>query len=247
MRVVVIAVLCSLAWGSASAQVANDANRRQAFQHYRNGQELLQGEQFEKAAAEFQQAIELDSLLTLAHYGLGQSYMGLRRFASAVMAFTGCRDAYERIFGMRQQDTVASNRRMDDEIRELKDTVTAARAGRFKDGASDTQIVRLEARIDDLERLRNPSAGRFQVPAEVSLALGSAHFRNGSLPDAEREWLAAVAVNPKLGEAHNNLAAIYAMTKRKKLGLDAVKAAERAGLRVNPQLKTDLNRLPNEP
>lgn len=247
MRAVAIAVVTALFSTGVSAQVANDAARRQAFQHYRAGQELLQAEQFEKAAAEFQNAIELDGLLTLAHYGLGQSYMGLRRFASAVMAFAACRDAYERIFGMRQQDTVASNRRMDDEIRELRDTVAAARAGRFKDAGSDTQIVRLEARIDDLERLRNPSAGRFQVPAEVSLSLGSAYFRSGSLSDAEREWLAATAVNPKLGEAHNNLAAIYAMTKRKKLGLDAVKAAERAGLRVNPQLKADLNRLPNEP
>jgi tetratricopeptide (TPR) repeat protein len=220
-------------------------NARQAFRHYRSGQELLQAERFEEAVTEFQSAIELDPLLALAHYGLGQSYMALRRYASATVAFTGCRDAYERIFALRQQDSVASNRRIDDELRELRDTVTAVRANRFKGQASEGTATRLEARIEDLERLRNASVGRFQVPAEVSLALGSAHFRNGRMADAEVEWLAAVEVNPRLGEAHNNLAAIYAMTKRKRQALDAVRAAERAGLRVNPQLKGDIERLPN--
>jgi tetratricopeptide (TPR) repeat protein len=46
---------------------------------------------------------------------------------------------------------------------------------------------------------------RFQVPAELSLALGSAYFRNGELTDAEREWKEAIEANPRFGEAHNNL------------------------------------------
>jgi Flp pilus assembly protein TadD len=60
---------------------------------------------------------------------------------------------------------------------------------------------------------------------------------------AEREWKAAVAVNPRLGEAHNNLAALYAMSKRKQEAEDAVRAAERAGYRVHPQLKDDIRRM----
>lgn len=245
MRAVTVVLLCCATALPVIAQRPIDSAGRQAFQHYRNGQELLQDEQFEKAVTEFRAAIELDPLLTLAHYGLGQSFMALKRYASAVIAFTGCRDAYERIFALRQLDSVASDRRIDDELRELRDTVSAARGGRFKMQGVETQITRLEARIDDLERMRNAAVGRFFVPAELSLALGSARFRSGQLVEAEQDWLAAVAVNPRFGEAHNNLAALYLMSQRKKEAADAVRAAERARFRVNPQLKSDIERLPN--
>jgi Flp pilus assembly protein TadD len=63
------------------------------------------------------------------------------------------------------------------------------------------------------------------------------------MTDAEREWKTAVEVNPRLGEAHNNLAALFAMTGRKKEAEDAVRAAERSGFRVHPQLKEDIRRM----
>ena len=69
----------------AGAQPAEEVRHTQALQRYRNGQELLRAEQFDKAATEFSAAIELDSLLALAHYGLGQSYMALKRYASAAV------------------------------------------------------------------------------------------------------------------------------------------------------------------
>jgi Flp pilus assembly protein TadD len=77
----------------------------------------------------------------------------------------------------------------------------------------------------------------------LSLALGSAYFRNNQTEDAEREWLAATTNNPKLGEAHNNLAALYAMTGRKQEAEQAVRAAERARFHVDPRLKEDIKRL----
>ncbi len=39
-----------------------------------------------------------------------------------------------------------------------------------------------------------------------------------------------------------HLAVIYMMTKRKKEAEEAVKSAEKAGFRVNPQLKEDIRR-----
>lgn len=73
------------------------------------------------------------------------------------------------------------------------------------------------------------------------LSLGSAHFRNGDLPSAEAEWQAALQVNPKLGEAHNNLAVVYMIANRFKEAEAEIKQAERSGFRVNPQFKRDLS------
>jgi len=225
------------------AQFASEQDRREALQHYRAGQELMSAEQFEKAAEAFQKSIDKDRLLTLAHYGLGQAYMSLRRFTSAIQAFTTCREVFRSLHGLQERDRVSVERQRDDEIRELRDTIRRLQAMQSGAQRFDLRITKVEARIQDLERQRSSNSGVFVSPPEVSLALGSAYFRNSSLEEAEREWKSAVSVNPRLGEAHNNLAALYAMTGRKAEAEAAVMAAEKAGFRVNPKLKEDIRKM----
>jgi tetratricopeptide (TPR) repeat protein len=235
-------LVCVLVASPAFAQLASEQDRREALQHYRAGQEFMSAEQYEKAAEAYQKAIDSDRLLTLAHYGLGQAHMALRRFASAVQAFTNCRAAYQSLHGLAERDRVAVERQRDEEIRELKDTARRLQAMNTS-RQFDLRVTKVEARIQDLERQRTSNQSGFVAPAEVSLALGSAYFRNNQFPDAEREWRAATDANPKLGEAHNNLAALYAITGRKTDAESAVKAAEKAGYRVHPKLKEDIKRM----
>ncbi len=200
----------TLATGAAaSAQLVDDISHNNALTHYRLGEGLFRDEQFAKAADEFQIAVKLDPLLTIAHYELGQSYMALHRYQEAIRSYIGCRAA------------IATGR--------------------------DAMTARLEHRISDLERTKQRDITAFETPAEVSLALGSAYFRSGDLPSAEREWKAAIAVNSRLGEAHNNLAALYAMTGRKQQAQESVKQAERSGYQVNPRLKSDIQALAENP
>ena len=77
------------------------------------------------------------------------------------------------------------------------------------------------------------------------LALGSAYFRNGDSDAAEAQWRAAIDANPKLGEAHNNIAVIYMQTDRLDKALEEVTLAEKAGFKVNPQFKADLKEKKN--
>ena len=90
--------------------------------------------------------------------------------------------------------------------------------------------------------MRTVNGGPEPMPAWISLALGSAYFRSDALPDAEREYRAAIEVDPKLGEAHNNLAVVYMLTQRYAEADAEIKAAEKSGFRVNPQLKEDLKK-----
>jgi uncharacterized protein HemY len=80
-----------------------------------------------------------------------------------------------------------------------------------------------------------------QVPAFLSLALGSAHFRNRELADAEREYRAALAVRPGLGEALNNLAVVLLLTGRPTEAQEQLRLAEKAGFKVAPGLKSDVD------
>ena len=247
MRVVAacaLVVAFTIAAAPVAAQTTDEIARRKAFERYRAGLPLLVAERYELAATEFRAAIELDPLMTLAHYGLGQAHMGMKRYASAIQAFTGARDAYTRIGALLQTNASEFNRRLEDEINELRESVNRVRTGQIK-GATETTAMQLEKRLDDLEKIRQERVrGEVaQVPAEVSLALGSAYYRNGQAADAEREWRTAVSVNSKLGEAHNNLAVLYMQTGRKAEAEEAVKAAERARFRVHPQLKEDIRKM----
>jgi tetratricopeptide (TPR) repeat protein len=199
-------------------------------------------EAFERAAAEFGEAITLDPLLALAHCGRGQAFMGLKSYPPAIQAFIGCRDAYRALGAATQSDAAAAEKRIDDEIRSLRDGIHEAQSGRLKINTFET--IRMEERIRDLERMKQRGAGAPDVPGVVYLSLGSAYFRSGQLADAEREYLEAVKASPTLGEAYNNLAVVYLMTGRQQQGKEAVSQAEKAGFRVNPQLKRDLGALP---
>lgn len=233
-------LLCIGATGTVPAQrPAAPEARREAYLAYREGQEALAGERWEEAEVAFRRAIDLEPLLTLAHYGLGQAYMGLRRFPSAVRAYTGCLEAARALHHLGFTDRAAADRQIDEEVRELRESIRRVQGGQVKTGGPQ-MVMRLEQRLVELERMKSSAAGPFRPPSEVLLALGSAHFRDGNLAEAESRWREAVSVNGSLGEAHNNLAVIYMMTKRYAEAEAAIALAERHGYPVNPGLKDDL-------
>ena len=83
--------------------------------------------------------------------------MALRRYASAIVAFTDCRDTYARLAGMALSDTVSANQRREDEIREIRDSIRMFRSTRVKTAnPSDTNpyVLQLESRLRDLEKQR---------------------------------------------------------------------------------------------
>ena len=235
--VLLAAVLTTAATGLLDAQqIADERSRREAVQFYRNGRELLLGEKFERAAAEFTKAVKKDPLFTLAHYQLGQASMNLQRYASAIQAFRGALDSSRSLYQLSETHAFEVERLRDDEMRELKDTIRRMQ----QQGGMQLRVVQLQQRLDTLANQRLSLRQPYTPPAEVLLSLGSAQFKNGDRVAAETQWKAAIEVNPKLGEAHNNLAVIYMQTGRYAEAEAELEAAERNGVRINPQFRDDL-------
>jgi tetratricopeptide (TPR) repeat protein len=215
--------------------------RAQAQQHFETGQDSMHAEEFEKAVREFKAAIELDPLLVLAHYNLGQSYMALKAYPAAVKAYLGCRDAVDQLNSLQQGQVVERAHEIDDQIHDLQDLIRRSRSEKGGERGNEHKIMMLEERIRVLEGMRlNGKDQHVQVPAELHLALGSAYYRQGALVDAEREYTDAIRVDSKLGPAHNNLAVIYMLSGRFKEAHVALQKAEKSGYPVNPNLKRDL-------
>jgi Flp pilus assembly protein TadD len=230
--VVVSAVFAATA---GAQQLPDERTRREAVASYRTGQQLMAEEKFAAAADNFTKAISKDPLFTLAHYSLGQAYMNLREYPNAVKAFEACLEASRQLYALSETNRFDVEKKRDDDIREARETVQV-----LQRSGHPLLAVRAEQHLADLEKQKTSVSGAFRPPAEVLLSLGSAHFRSGNLASAESAWKAALEVNPKFGEVHNNLAVVYMMTERFKEAEEEIQQAERAGFKVNPQLKKDL-------
>ena len=224
--------------------------RERAKPAYEAGIEHMRAEAFEAAARSFQQAVDIDPVFDLAYYMLGRAQMAQKNYAAAVIALTRCRDLYSsdstRQFTDKQERQRSIRERLRDIEALIESTERAAndpRNATIRSGLIEDirQYQERKRQLQDFER-NDTLQSTTSVPAFVSLALGSAYFRSGKLDLAERAYLAAVSVDPKVGEAHNNLAVVYMETGRYEQAEKAVKAAEKAGLRVAPALKAEIQK-----
>lgn len=219
-----------------SQQLDNAANS-----HYRLGLRLMTAEYWDDAAKEFQQAIDLDSRFTLAYYWLGRSRMSAGKFPDAVKALTECRELFLAELGQRASNQLSANQRRTDRLREIRELIREQQIGPATAGR-DRTIMQLENLASDIEAQNTGASMDFvlRVPAFVSLSLGSAYFRSNSMAQAEEHFRAAIDANPKMGEAHNNLAVLLLMNNRVRDAEAEVKLAEKNKFRVNPALKEEI-------
>jgi Flp pilus assembly protein TadD len=123
----------------------------------------------------------------------------------------------------------------------LRRTQETASSGAGGNAANNVQRQEWEAELAALEATGGTSRGS-QPPPGLLLSLGSAYFRSGRLADAEREYRAAIAAQPKLAEAHNNLAVVLLMTGRPADAKEEIKLAKKSGYKVPPGLEADVEK-----
>jgi tetratricopeptide (TPR) repeat protein len=226
----------------AQTPARTTANIERARVHYFRGWENMRSEAFEQAVEEFGQAIELHPKYVMAHYSLGRAYMALRRYRDAIEALSTCSGLYSAEASRTFNSQLDANRQRQDRLMELQDIRSQVSKGPQNAGTQDTM-----RQIDNAIRMTSNAFDRGQniaienpVPSFVSLSLGSAYFRSEQFEDAERQYRAAINVDSKAGEAHNNLAVILMMKSQYTDAMAELKAAEKAGFRVNPELKDQI-------
>jgi tetratricopeptide (TPR) repeat protein len=246
LRLVTVTLATVLAAAPALAQPrASDAQRREARDLFKAGMQALLSERYDEAEQHFRGAVKLDPLFDAAFYGLGQVYMATKRYERALRAYQDSRAAFTAAMGEGLLDSTQAERAVQDRIQALQDTLRSYErmAPAAQNPGAINQVDRIREEIRQLQSRRGRKADApLPIPAGLSMAIGSAHFRLNQLADAEREYRAAIETDPKFGEAHNNLAVVYMMMNRLDEADEQVKLAEKNGFKVNPQLKEDLKR-----
>ena len=225
--------------GLASGQTPADRQRAQI--QNRLGWEAMKSEDWEAAARSFQQAIEIDPRYEYAYYGLGRARLAAKKYADAIEVLSKCRDLYRAQSGKQFASAHEVQRYRQDRLLEIDEQIRQVNSLSQPSMREQELRRQLENRKRDiqiaLERGQMNMTLTETVPPWVSLSLGSAYFRAGKLTDAEREYKATIEVDPKSGEAHNNLAVVYLETERFAEAGAALQAAKKAGFRVHPDLE----------
>lgn len=220
----------------------------QAQEKLKEGEKLMSSEQFEKAAEAFREAIRIEPTLMMAHYRLGQAHMALKQYPSAITAFKGAREAFAARSALALDASLENDQRVQARIRDLQDKIRQNQERQLAEGSPearerDRRIGQWEIDIQNLERSsRSSMPGPPPLPPGLPLALGSAYFRAGQLPEAEKEYRAAVEIQPTLGEPRNNLAVVLLLTGRPAEASEQLKLAEKNGFKVAPGLKQDVEK-----
>ena len=245
-KLILVALVAALP-AAAGAQLSPPREvlnvRGRAMVPYKVGFDHMQAEAFEEATRAFQEAVDIDPQFELAFYMLGRSYMAQRRYVEAISALSRSRDLYQAQAGKFFTNQQEAQRYRRDRITEMDEMIRQYQSRPFTQQTAEIlrQLNERRKQMEEqLTRGGNNLSIENTVPAWVSLSLGSAYFRTEKLADAEREYKAAIASDTKAGEAHNNLAVVYLMTGRPENAEKEVKAAEKAGFRVAPQLKDDI-------
>jgi len=231
-----VLIFCTTA-APAFAQAPGDRTKARA--QNRAGWDYMKNEQFENAVKAFQSAVETDATFEMPWYGLGRAHLALKQFASATSALTRCRDLYQQQAGRQFTNQQEAQRFRNDRIVELDEMIRQVQSGPMTIQRQDQlrQLQDQKRQLQEIINRGNAVAIEKTVPAWVSLSLGSAYFRAGKLPDAEREFKAAAEADRRSGEALSNLAVVYLETERFPQALEAIEAAKKTGFRVNPELE----------
>ncbi len=178
----------------------------------------MREEAWTEAAKAFQQAIDIDREHEGAYYGLGLSSLRQKKYPDAIAAYLKCRDLYSAQAGKQFSNRQDAQRYRQDRLTEIDDIIRQYQSGPQTAGSQDRlrQLNQQRRDIQEYISRGNNLTVENSVPAFVYLALGSAYFRTQQWADAEREYKAAIAADPKSGEAFNNLAVVYLQTGRPK-------------------------------
>ena len=238
-------VLITLAASSltALAQRTLPDARERARAPYNMGLEQWKIEAWDDAEKSFKAAVDSDPAFETAFYMLGRTHMNQKRFADAAAAYEKARGLYQQENGRQYTDVQERQRRRDNRLRDIDDVIRT-----YQGAPQSQQVINAIRQLENEKRMTQEAMSRSNttmtlgvaVPAYVSMALGSAYFRMGNLAGAEKEYKAAIAADPKAGEAYSNLAVVYMETGRLVDADKSVQEAEKVGFKVHPQLKEEI-------
>jgi tetratricopeptide (TPR) repeat protein len=213
----------------------------QARTHLDQGMKLLQKGSDAEAENEFLEAVRDFPDIADAYVQLGSLSMRRKDYSQALDRFLQARTALINLQGISRRQEVERARRLQDAMDMLREQIDQLRVS--QDPADQSEINQKMTELDRLrqEHTKLTAHGELQVPAEIPFLIGTARMNLEDYDGAVEDYQEALSLRPGYGEAHNNLAVIYFYRKDYPKAWEQLHAAEKAGIRINPQFREELS------
>lgn len=196
-------------WGQDAARLAIARSR------VAEGQKLVQKGNLTEAEARFRQAMEVYPELPTPYLGLGRTLCLAQRFQEAIPVLEEAQERYvrwqQRVASAEleaRQEAADRARQFADLMRLQQGKTPATGAGGRPTGLSPmTNLARIRMATEEFLARRRWQVGTMAgIPAEVFYLLGLARLRSGDRTGGINELYLCLALDPKNGPAHYNLA-----------------------------------------
>ncbi|MCX7894827.1 MAG: tetratricopeptide repeat protein [Thermoanaerobaculum sp.] len=215
------------------------------------GQKLLQRGQLLEAEQRFRQAMDLLPELPSAYLGLGRTLCLAKRFAEAIPILE---EAQQRYVNWQQkaaaaelearQEAADRARQFADLLRLQQGKTPATAAGGSSTGISPmANLARARMATEEyLARRRWQAETVAGIPAEVFYLLGLSRLRTGDRQGGIRDLYLCLALDPRNGAAHYNLAVALLAEGDPWAARDHLTEAQALQVTPHPQFVQDLER-----
>lgn len=236
---------CSLAH---SQQVSYDPHKFMlARSHYTKAMQLLADNKLGEGEAELLEAVKTFPQLAEGFVELGNLSMRRGEYREGLERYLKARDALSALQGIKRQQEAERQRQLQESIDLLNERISdLSRSQRSSDqGKIQQAMVHLE-KLQQEKTNAQPSIESPFTP-EVHFLVGTAQMKLEQFEEAAKEFQNALTLRPNFGEAHNNLAVVLYYRRDYPACWEHLRAAERAGVRVDPLFKEELTAVFPEP
>jgi tetratricopeptide (TPR) repeat protein len=218
-----------------------------ARSHYEKGMKLLARDDLEGGEAQLLEAVGVFPQLVEGYLALGNLSMQRGDFTQGLDRYTKAKNALLELQAIKHQQEAERQRRIQESIDLLKERMDEmSRSQRPQDqGKVQQDMVKMER----LEQERTNSQPSMETPLtpEVHFLVGTALMKLERFDAAAEEFRQALSLRPKFGEAHNNLAVVLYYRREYAECWEHLRAAEGAGIRVDPGFLDELSAVFPEP
>ena len=243
--VLLLVLLWAMAGGPSPAAAPEEAVDSQklmlAKTHLDKGMKLLEKGSLEEAEAEFLEATRAFPDMADAYIQLGHLSMRRKDYSQGLDRYLQARTALTNLQGISRRQEVERSRRMQESMDILREQIDQLRVS--QNPADQSEVNVKMAQMDRLrqEQTKLRAHDELSIPAELPFLIGTARMNLEEYDAAIEDYREALALRPGYGEAHNNLAVIYFYRKDYPLAWEHLRAAEKAGIRINPQFREELS------
>lgn len=215
--------------------------------HFEKGMKLLGAGSEKEGEAELLEAIKAFPDFADAHVELGNLAMRRKDYTAGLEWYLQAKTALTNLQGLSRRQEVERRKRLQESMDILRERIDQLRMSNRP--ADQGELSEAMAKLEKLqhEQTKLFTQDEKAIPAQIHFLIGNARMSLEQYDQAIEDYGQALSLRPGYGEVHNNLAVIYFYRKDYARTWEHLLAAEKAGIRINPQFREDLSAVAPEP